>query len=45
MTEAALALSEQKNHSLAELIARLKVEKEQLMETHSREKKKAHEVE
>uniref|UniRef100_A0A3Q2Z4X9 Leucine rich repeat containing 45 n=1 Tax=Hippocampus comes TaxID=109280 RepID=A0A3Q2Z4X9_HIPCM len=43
MTEAALALSEQKNHSLAELIARLKVEKEQLMETQSREKKKAHE--
>ncbi|XP_051927063.1 leucine-rich repeat-containing protein 45 [Hippocampus zosterae] len=43
MTEAALALSGQKNHSLAELIARLKVEKEQLMETQSREKKKAHE--
>ncbi|XP_061666071.1 leucine-rich repeat-containing protein 45 [Syngnathoides biaculeatus] len=43
MTEAALALSEQKNHSLAELIARLKVEKEQHMEAHSRERKKEHE--
>ncbi|XP_061562327.1 leucine-rich repeat-containing protein 45 isoform X2 [Phycodurus eques] len=43
MTEAALALSEQKNHSLAELIARLKVEKERHMEAHGREKKKEHE--
>ncbi|XP_077407151.1 leucine-rich repeat-containing protein 45 isoform X2 [Vanacampus margaritifer] len=43
MREAAFALSEQKNHSLAELIARLKVEKEQLMEAQSREKKKVHE--
>ncbi|KAM9774343.1 leucine-rich repeat-containing protein 45 isoform X1 [Syngnathus typhle] len=43
MTEAAFALSEQKNHSLAELIARLKVEKEQIMEAQGREKKKVHE--
>ncbi|XP_061612898.1 leucine-rich repeat-containing protein 45 isoform X2 [Phyllopteryx taeniolatus] len=43
MTEAALALSEQKNHSLAELIARLKVDKEQHTEARSREKKKEHE--
>ncbi|XP_077357809.1 leucine-rich repeat-containing protein 45 isoform X2 [Festucalex cinctus] len=40
MSEAAVALSEQKNHSLAELIARLKVEKVQLAEAHGREKKK-----
>ncbi|XP_077481575.1 leucine-rich repeat-containing protein 45 [Stigmatopora argus] len=43
MMEASVALSEQKNHSLAELIARLKVEKEQLMEAQSRERKKEHE--
>ncbi|XP_057681145.1 leucine-rich repeat-containing protein 45 [Corythoichthys intestinalis] len=43
MMEAALALSEQKNHSLAELIARLKVEKEQLIEAQIRERKKEHE--
>ncbi|XP_054624810.1 leucine-rich repeat-containing protein 45 isoform X2 [Dunckerocampus dactyliophorus] len=43
MMEAALALSEQKNHNLAELIAKLKVEKEQQLEVRNREKKKEHE--
>ncbi|XP_061912356.1 leucine-rich repeat-containing protein 45 [Entelurus aequoreus] len=43
MMEAALALSEQKNHNLAELIAKLKVEKEQQLDVRNKEKKKEQE--
>lgn len=44
MTEAALALSEQKNHNMGELLAQSKVEKEEQRERWSREKKKEQEV-
>lgn len=44
MTEAALALSEQKNHNMGELLAQAKVEKEEQRERWSREKKKEQEV-
>lgn len=44
MTEAALTLSEQKNHNMGELLTRLKAEKEELHERQSRERKKEHEV-
>lgn len=40
MVEAALALSEQKNHNLGELLTQVKVEKEEQLERWSREKKK-----
>ncbi|KAK7919512.1 hypothetical protein WMY93_010796 [Mugilogobius chulae] len=40
MTEAALALSEQKNTNLAALLSQTKSEKEQIWEKHNREKKK-----
>lgn len=40
MTEAALALSEQKNHNMGELLTQVKVEKEEQLERWSREKKK-----
>ncbi|XP_042363361.1 leucine-rich repeat-containing protein 45 [Plectropomus leopardus] len=43
MTEAALALSEQKNHNLGELLTRVKVEKEEQRERQSRERKQEHE--
>ncbi|KAM9424107.1 leucine-rich repeat-containing protein 45 isoform 2-T2 [Pholidichthys leucotaenia] len=43
MTEAALALSEQKNHSLGEVLSQLKAEKEELREQQSRERKKERE--
>ncbi|KAM4624320.1 leucine-rich repeat-containing protein 45 isoform 1-T1 [Polymixia lowei] len=43
MTEAALALSEQKNHNLGELLARVKTEKEEQREQQSRERKKEQE--
>lgn len=43
MTEAALALSEQKNHDLADLLTRVKMEKNELRERQSREIKKEHE--
>ncbi|XP_061764711.1 leucine-rich repeat-containing protein 45 isoform X2 [Nerophis ophidion] len=43
MMEAALALSEQKNHNLAEVIAKLKVEKEQQLDVRNKEKKKEQE--
>ncbi|KAM6963869.1 leucine-rich repeat-containing protein 45 [Tautogolabrus adspersus] len=43
MTEAALALSEQKNHNMGELLTRVKVEKEQERERQSRERKKEQE--
>nr|XP_020496147.1 leucine-rich repeat-containing protein 45 [Labrus bergylta] len=43
MTEAALALSEQKNHNMGELLTRVKDEKEQERERQSRERKKAQE--
>lgn len=44
MTEAALALSEQKNQNMGELLSRLKAEKEGQREQHSKERKKEHEV-
>lgn len=44
MTEAALALSEQKNHNLGELLTRVKAEKEEQRERQSRERKKEQEV-
>lgn len=40
MMEAALALSEQKNHNMGELLTQVKVEKEEQLERWSREKKK-----
>ncbi|XP_032358759.1 leucine-rich repeat-containing protein 45 isoform X2 [Etheostoma spectabile] len=43
MTEAALALSEQKNHNMAELLTRVKAEKEEQRERQSRERKKEQE--
>ncbi|KAK2815448.1 hypothetical protein Q5P01_025915 [Channa striata] len=43
MTEAALALSEQKNHNLGELLTRAKAEKEEQREQQSRERKKEQE--
>ena len=44
MTEAALALSEQKNHNLGELLTRVKAEKEEQRERQSRERRKEQEV-
>lgn len=44
MTEAALALSEQKTHDLGELLTRVKVEKTELRDRQSREIKKEQEV-
>lgn len=44
MTEAALTLSEQKNHNMGELLTRLKAEKEERREQQSRERKKEQEV-
>ncbi|OON93816.1 MAG: hypothetical protein ATN33_05160 [Epulopiscium sp. Nele67-Bin001] len=44
MTEAALALSEQKKHNMAELLTRAKAEREDLRERQSRERKKEQEV-
>lgn len=44
MTEAALALSEQKNHNMGELLTRGKAEKEELRERQNREMKKGQEV-
>lgn len=44
MTEAALALSEQKNHNLGELLTRVKAEKEEQRERQTRERKKEQEV-
>ena len=44
MTEAALALSEQKNHNMGELLTRVKAEKEEQRERQSRERKKEQEV-
>ncbi|XP_039991970.1 leucine-rich repeat-containing protein 45 [Xiphias gladius] len=43
MTEAALALSEQKNHNMGELLTRVKAEKEEQRERHSRERMKEQE--
>uniref|UniRef100_UPI0037E7B4B7 leucine-rich repeat-containing protein 45 n=1 Tax=Semicossyphus pulcher TaxID=241346 RepID=UPI0037E7B4B7 len=43
MTEAALALSEQKSHNMGELLTRVKAEKEQQRERQSRERKKEQE--
>ncbi|GLD64245.1 leucine-rich repeat-containing protein 45-like protein, partial [Lates japonicus] len=43
MTEAALALSEQKNHNMGELLTRVKVEKEEQWDRQSRERKKEQE--
>ncbi|XP_051795159.1 leucine-rich repeat-containing protein 45 [Acanthochromis polyacanthus] len=43
MTEAALALSEQKNQNLGELLSRVKAEKEEQRERQSRERKKEQE--
>ncbi|XP_051522529.1 leucine-rich repeat-containing protein 45 isoform X3 [Myxocyprinus asiaticus] len=43
MTEAALALSEQKSHDLGELLTRVKMEKTDLRDRQSREIKKEHE--
>uniref|UniRef100_A0A671V5J8 Leucine rich repeat containing 45 n=1 Tax=Sparus aurata TaxID=8175 RepID=A0A671V5J8_SPAAU len=43
MTEAALALSDQKNHNMGELLTRVKAEKEDLRERQSRERKKEQE--
>lgn len=40
MTEAALVLSEQKNHNMGELLSRLKAEKEEQRERQSKERKK-----
>uniref|UniRef100_A0A8D3BUQ5 Leucine rich repeat containing 45 n=1 Tax=Scophthalmus maximus TaxID=52904 RepID=A0A8D3BUQ5_SCOMX len=44
MTEAALALSEQKNHNMKELLTRVKAEKEEQREQQSKERKKEQEV-
>uniref|UniRef100_A0A8C3G5T9 Leucine rich repeat containing 45 n=1 Tax=Cyclopterus lumpus TaxID=8103 RepID=A0A8C3G5T9_CYCLU len=44
MTEAALALSEQKNHNMGELLTRVKAEKEEQRERQSRERRKEQEV-
>lgn len=44
MTEAALTLSEQKNHNLGEQLTRVKAEKEEQREQQSRERKKEQEV-
>lgn len=44
MTEAALALSEQKNHNMGQLLTRLKTEKEEQRERQNRERKKEQEV-
>lgn len=44
MTEAALALSEQKNHNMGEQLAQVKAEKEEQRERQSRERKKEQEV-
>ncbi len=44
MTEAALALSEQKAHDLGELLTRVKLEKAELRDRQSREIKKQQEV-
>lgn len=44
MTEAALALSEQKAHDLGELLTRVKLEKAELRDRQSREIKKEQEV-
>ncbi|XP_070783024.1 leucine-rich repeat-containing protein 45 [Enoplosus armatus] len=43
MTEAALALSEQKNHNMGELLTRVKAEKEEQRDRQSRERKKERE--
>ncbi|XP_034427043.1 leucine-rich repeat-containing protein 45 isoform X1 [Hippoglossus hippoglossus] len=43
MTEEALALSEQKNHNMVELLTQVKVEKEEQRERQSRERKKEQE--
>ncbi|XP_028990446.1 leucine-rich repeat-containing protein 45 [Betta splendens] len=43
MTEAALALSEQKNHNLGELLTRVKAEREEQQERRSRERRKEQE--
>ncbi|XP_056222865.1 leucine-rich repeat-containing protein 45 [Seriola aureovittata] len=43
MTEAALALSEQKNHNMGEVLTRVKAEKEEQRERQSRERKKEQE--
>ncbi|XP_037611503.1 leucine-rich repeat-containing protein 45 [Sebastes umbrosus] len=43
MTEAALTLSEQKNHNMGELLTRVKAEKEEERERQSRERKKEQE--
>uniref|UniRef100_A0A8D0A2I5 Leucine rich repeat containing 45 n=1 Tax=Sander lucioperca TaxID=283035 RepID=A0A8D0A2I5_SANLU len=43
MTEAALTLSEQKNHNMGELLTRVKAEKEEQRERQSRERKKEQE--
>ncbi|XP_054457253.1 leucine-rich repeat-containing protein 45 isoform X2 [Anoplopoma fimbria] len=43
MTEAALALSEQKNHNMGELLTRVKAEKDEQRERQSRERKKEQE--
>lgn len=43
MTEAALALSEQKNHNMGELLTRVKMEKEEQREQLGRERKKEQE--
>ncbi|XP_074519134.1 leucine-rich repeat-containing protein 45 [Halichoeres trimaculatus] len=43
MTEAALALSEQKNHNMGELLTRVKTEKDEQRERQSRERKKEQE--
>ncbi|XP_075949077.1 leucine-rich repeat-containing protein 45 [Anarhichas minor] len=43
MTEAALALSKQKNHNMGELLTRVKAEKEEQRERQSRERKKEQE--
>lgn len=40
MAEAALALSEQKNHNMAGLLTQMKADKEQLWERHNKERKK-----
>ncbi|XP_069374189.1 leucine-rich repeat-containing protein 45 isoform X3 [Paralichthys olivaceus] len=43
MTEAALALSEEKNHNMGELMTQVKVDKEEQRQRHSRERKKEQE--
>lgn len=44
MTEAALALSEQKNHNMGELLMRVKAEKDEQRERQSRERRNEQEV-